>query len=171
MRPGITLFAAGVLLLAGCAPNNSASSNTTSPAAPATVKAVSNPQLGQILTDGQGRTVYAFTQDEKNESYCTGNCTSNWPPLKASAPTAGDGARSGLLGTLTRDDGSMQVSYNGMPLYYFSKDSGAGETNGQGVGGNWFVVSATGDMVKAQVSPSASPSTGTGGGAGAAPGY
>jgi predicted lipoprotein with Yx(FWY)xxD motif len=108
----------------------------------AAVQVTENPALGKILTDGQGMTLYLFTKDAANVSNCYDQCAVNWPPLMVAAgaePTAGEGVP-GQLGVIERTDGSRQVTYNGMPVYYFAKDSQPGDTNGQYVGDVWFVV-------------------------------
>jgi predicted lipoprotein with Yx(FWY)xxD motif len=99
--------------------------------------------LGPLLTDGQGKTLYMFTNDKPGVSNCSGECASFWPPLivdGSTLPTGPDAVSAGL-GTTSRDDGSQQLTYNGMPLYYWAKDTRPGDTLGQGVNGVWFVVS------------------------------
>lgn len=109
---------------------------------------VATTSLGQILIDAEGRTLYLFENDTGTTSTCTGQCATNWPPLLATGtPTGGLGVEASKIGTTTRSDGGTQVTYNGHPLYRFSGDSAAGDTNGQGVGGNWFVVSPQGDAI------------------------
>lgn len=104
--------------------------------------------LGDILVDGEGRTLYLFLNDEQGgDSTCYDDCEANWPPLGAPAQ-AGSGIDATLLGTVARDDGTDQVTYNGWPLYYFTPDSSPGDMNGQGVGDVWFVVNAAGDAVQ-----------------------
>jgi len=125
---------------------------TTSPSptqpASGTVNIASS-SLGQILVDAQGRTLYLFMNDTDGRSACEGNCAQIWPPLVASgSPTAGAGVQQSLLATTARSDGAMQVVYNQHPLYFFSDDSAAGQTNGQGIGGNWFVVSPAGEAIR-----------------------
>ena len=100
--------------------------------------------IGVVLVDGaSGRTVYTFAQDVKDSgtSNCTGGCLQKWPALTVpagSSPSAGDGV-TGQLGTITRaDDGTLQVTYNGLPLYFFSGDAAAGDANG--VYPNWEAV-------------------------------
>jgi predicted lipoprotein with Yx(FWY)xxD motif len=96
--------------------------------------------LGTVLTGPNDLTLYTHAGDSPTSSTCTGGCAAAWPPLTISAgqqPTAGAGV-TGTLGTLTRPDGTMQVTYNGLPLYYWTKDAKPGDTTGQGVGG--FVV-------------------------------
>lgn len=96
--------------------------------------------LGNYLVDDKGMTLYTFKNDASGVSNCTGSCATAWPPLSTmAAPTGGSGV-TGTFALITRSDGSMQVSYNGMPLYYFSGDKAAGDTNGQGVGGVWSVA-------------------------------
>jgi predicted lipoprotein with Yx(FWY)xxD motif len=107
-----------------------------------TVNVSQNQALGSFLVDSANMTLYMFTKDTPGVSNCTGNCAAIWPPLLVtSSPMAGAGVDASLLGTITRSDGSMQVTYNGMPLYYYSKDMAAGDTNGQGINSVWYVVS------------------------------
>jgi predicted lipoprotein with Yx(FWY)xxD motif len=103
--------------------------------------------LGTILVDGEGRTLYLFTPDAQGPSTCTGECLGAWPALLGPA-TAGDGADAGLLATAARpDDGTMQVTYDGWPLYYFAKDAAPGDVGGQGLNGKWYVVDPSGRAV------------------------
>lgn len=142
------------------------SPSTAAPAAadgqPATV-GVANNGLGMILINTQGRTLYLFQNDSGTTSTCTGECAQDWPPLRASAPTAGSGVNAAILGTTPRSDGDPQVTYNGHPLYTFEADKKAGDTTGQGVkafGALWYVLSPAGT----QVSGSSSSSSGSGSG-------
>jgi predicted lipoprotein with Yx(FWY)xxD motif len=97
--------------------------------------------LGTILTTSDGYTLYTFDNDVAGSgaSACNAGCAANWPPLPVSNPTASSDVN-GELGTITRDDGSPQVTYNGKPLYLFSGDAAAGDTNGDGVAGIWHVA-------------------------------
>ena len=102
--------------------------------------------LGTILTDRSGRTLYLFTVDELNLSNCSGGCAIAWPPLlTVGDPQAGEGVNPDSLATIERDDGSTQVTYNGWPLYRFWRDAKPGDANGQGSRKAWFVVSAVGE--------------------------
>lgn len=96
------------------------------------------------LTAENGMTVYWFKADtaDSGKSVCNGDCATNWPPFVVDSldEVKPDSGVSGKLALVTRDDGTKQVSYNGLPLYYFAADKAAGDTNGQGVGGKWFVV-------------------------------
>lgn len=123
---------------------------TTSPSPTGgTTVAVASSSLGSILVDGEGRTLYVFLRDTGTTSTCEGDCAATWPPLTATGtPQAGTGANASLLGTSQRADGGAQVTYNGHPLYYFASDAAAGDTNGQGIGGIWYVVSPAGEAIK-----------------------
>ena len=96
--------------------------------------------------DGGGNSLYLFTNDQRNASTCSGGCAGAWPPLvTVGDPVAGEGIEGDLLGMITREDGSVQVTYNGWPLYRFSGDQAPGDTKGQEVGGVWFTVSTAGE--------------------------
>lgn len=104
-----------------------------------------------FLVDQSGRAIYVYTEDTQNSSNsaCTGGCATTWPPVTVTGtPTAGTGVNASLLGTITRDDGTMQATYNGWPLYYNSADTASGAISGQGMEGKWFLVSATGNAIK-----------------------
>ncbi len=108
-----------------------------------------NTTLGPILTDDKGRTVYAFVNDTSSASNCNGSCAQIWLPLAASAsapPTAGTGVNASMIGTINRSDGTTQLTYNGHPLYYYSKDTNPGDTNGQGFKGLWWTVKPDGTL-------------------------
>ena len=110
----------------------------------AVVTVAEHNELGSILVNGDGLTLYAFMRDEPNVSNCSGSCAETWPPLLSSLVLAGEGVQSGLFALITRENGSSQLTYNGQPLYNFNGDRQLGDTNGQGVGGAWFVVSPGG---------------------------
>ena len=108
--------------------------------------------LGKILTDGTGKTLYMFTPDEDQSApTCNDDCAAAWPPLTASAAsdvTVGDGLDQSMVKLVDRADGTKQVIYGEYPLYYFAKDSAAGETNGQGLFSKWYVVGGDGEPIK-----------------------
>jgi predicted lipoprotein with Yx(FWY)xxD motif len=115
----------------------------------AVVSVADDATFGPILTDGSGMTLYLFTADSPGVSTCVDGCLAAWPPLLTDGePVARGDADAGLLGTLTRDDGTMQVTYGGWPLYFFAADMAAGEVAGQGVNGTWFVVAPDGSAVE-----------------------
>lgn len=122
--------------------------------------------LGEFLVDGNGKSLYVFKNDAMSKSNCSGDCETAWPPLKVQngaipyVPTASGDVQDTLLGTLFRDDGLSQVSYNTQPLYYYSGDTQAGQTNGQGLnqfGANWYLVKPDGTALTSSPSPSPSP--------------
>lgn len=124
------------------------------------VQAAQSPTYGSYLTDADGKSLYLFTNDSKNTSNCYEQCAKIWPPLLVqSKPTPGKGVVASLLGVSQRKDGTLQATYNGWPLYYYVKDIKPGNTNGQGVGGVWFLVSPQGEAIKAAIShlPAAQP--------------
>ena len=96
--------------------------------------------LGQYLTASNGMTLYTYGSDSANVSNCSGSCAANWPPYTQSAglQLGAVSGISGKLGTITRADGTTQVTYKGMPLYFWVNDTKPGDTTGQGLGG--FVV-------------------------------
>jgi predicted lipoprotein with Yx(FWY)xxD motif len=121
-----------------------AASEAPSAAAGATVEAKPVGSIGTVLVAGSnGLTVYNFTKDTKDSgtSACTGGCPETWPALTVPAggtPTGGSGV-TGTLGTITRaDTGDLQVTYNGLPLYFFKNDQAPGDANG--IYENWVVV-------------------------------
>jgi predicted lipoprotein with Yx(FWY)xxD motif len=159
----LSLATASLAVSAAC--SSSSGSGNSGPVPPATGDAVSaqSTSLGTILVDGRGRTVYVFANDKANVSNCAGACTADWPPVAAPSPLpASLPGVTGPLGTAARSDGSHQLTVAGHPLYTFSGDSAAGQTNGQGItlnGGRWTVVS-----------PSGAPDTNPAGAATSAPG-
>jgi predicted lipoprotein with Yx(FWY)xxD motif len=114
-------------------------------AAPATGNvevATASGSLGTWLTGPAGLTLYTFEPDTANTSTCFDDCAQAWPPFTVTAADTlepGDGV-SGELSTFERPDGTLQVAYDGAPLYYFASDTAPGDTNGQGLGDRWFVA-------------------------------
>ncbi|MBM1172803.1 COG4315 family predicted lipoprotein [Microvirga arabica] len=106
----------------------------------------------QYLTDSEGRAVDMFTADKPGTSTCYGACATAWPPVITSeTPRKGEAVNDAMVDTLKRKDGKLQVTYNGMPLYYFTKDQGPGSTAGQdvkGSGGEWYLVSPKGQKIE-----------------------
>jgi predicted lipoprotein with Yx(FWY)xxD motif len=163
MYAGALLAVIGAVVIAGCGGGGSSSSSTESGGGEGTpVKASGSggtgtigsaevEGLGTVLVDAEGMTVYEFTVDKGSKSECYGGCESAWPPVVAEGkPTAGEGAMSSALGTTKRKDGTMQVTYDGHPLYTFAEDSAPGEANGNEADGTWFVLDEGGSPVKGQ---------------------
>ena len=104
---------------------------------------------GTFLVDAEGRSLYLFTADSPGVSTCEGDCLVTWPALVDDTPVAGDGVDAMLLGTTTRADGTVQVTYGGWPLYRFAGDSAPGDVAGQGVNDVWFLVTPAGEAIGA----------------------
>ncbi|MEU0336482.1 SCO0930 family lipoprotein [Streptomyces sp. NPDC006193] len=135
----------------GYGADGSKTSASPSPAAPAgKLSVASNPDLGNVLTDGSGLTLYRFDKDtaEPPKSNCDGDCATTWPPVPADDADAGAGIDKALLGEVTRADGSKQLTVGGWPAYRYAKDVNAGDVNGQGVGGKWFALAPDGKKAK-----------------------
>lgn len=140
------------------------SSPTTTPASE-TIRAATDAKLGQIVVDAQGMTLYRNTKEVGGVVACSDACVAVWPPLTVGAGVSPTGAGlTGKLATTTRPDGSIQVTYDGQPLYRYTKDTKSGDTTGQGVGGIWFVVAATGAATGGGAGAGSSPSTTSSGG-------
>ncbi len=118
--------------------------------------------IGTYLVGQGGMSLYVRTSDSKDNSTCTGSCASTWPPVtigSGGTVKAGTGV-TGKLGSFKRPDGSTQVTLDGLPLYYFSGDTAAGQTTGQGVQGIWFLAAASGGHLTGGAAPAASSGSG-----------
>lgn len=167
-----------LLAIAGCGGGGSSSASSTSESAPpktetttetkptseskpaakppakpkgtvAVVKVMNTPDLGKVIVDSKGMTLYDFHKDKGTTSACYGECAVAWPPLLTSGePKAQGGAEQSLLGTTKRKDGTVQVTYNGHPVYGFVEDKKPGETNGNdfdGFGAQWYALEPNGE--------------------------
>jgi len=107
--------------------------------------------LGKVLVAANGKTLYMFARDTSTKSMCSGSCATFWPPFTTTgAAKAGPGVTAALLGTTRRADGKMQVTYHRHPLYFFAKDTKAGQMNGEGLaafGAKWYVLSPAGAKI------------------------
>lgn len=141
MKRLVWLWLLGPVLVLGSSASVLAQEASPTATPPITVFVRQDPALGSILTDPKGMTLYMFTKDTTpGKSTCYDKCAQAWPPLTASEPLGLPDHVEGKLTTITRTDGTTQVAYNDIPLYYFAKDTKPGDTKGQGVGGVWFVV-------------------------------
>ena len=165
----LATLALGALALTGCAqtggggapgygggapssaqPSTSAPSTSTAPAASGeTELQTADSSLGTIIVDGAGKSIYVFDSDTpgNGKSVCEGVCLAMWPPVVAGAEATKVDGITGEIGSITRSDGTMQVTLNGSPLYYFKGDAAKGDVNGQGFGGIWWVVGADGKKI------------------------
>jgi predicted lipoprotein with Yx(FWY)xxD motif len=173
-------LAAVGLVVAACASSSGTNagsgggSSLPPPAATGQALAAARTNLGTILVDGNGHTVYEFASDKPGVSNCTGSCLQYWPIVTAPAtlPASVPGVDA-KVGEITRSDGMKQLTVNGWPVYTYYKDTAAGATAGQGTninGGLWWVVAPSGSLIKtaAGSSPTTAPSTSksSGGGGG-----
>lgn len=104
------------------------------------VKVAKNDALGSFLTDTKGMTLYSFKKDAPDKSVCSGDCVTKWPIYYRENVAPKDDLKLEDFGEITREDGKKQSTYKRMPLYYFFKDTKAGDTSGQGVNSVWYVV-------------------------------
>lgn len=152
---GATTSPSSVTATASPAPSTPASEAPTATASEeptgsgeATVM-VADSELGEILVDGEGRTLYLFTPDEAGEPTCYEGCAQAWPPLLAVGEiTVGEGLDDSDFSTATRTDGGEQVKVGDWPLYYFASDTAPGDTKGQGLNDVWFVVTPEGEAIR-----------------------
>jgi predicted lipoprotein with Yx(FWY)xxD motif len=152
------------LCLVAAAGAGAALATTSTSDSKATVKTVRNTHLGVVLVDAGGRALYRYTPDKRGRRTCAGACLAAWPPLvvKGSAkPVAGAGVQASLLGTIAAPHGLRQVTYAGYPLYRYRDDRHAGEFEGQGEGGAWYLVGSKGGLVKTPAGSSGGTGTTT----------
>lgn len=169
LRPWAALITAGALALAGCSHDGGTAGGygggtgtedsaeaTESPDGPdggtmtGVDLATAETDLGTVVTDGQGTTLYYFTNDEAgtDTSACTGECLEAWPiAVAAGDEPAVDESVTGDVGTITSPDGEQHLTLDGMPLYYFVQDTAPVDVNGQGVNGVWYVVAPDGELI------------------------
>jgi predicted lipoprotein with Yx(FWY)xxD motif len=144
----LAAVSAAATFLAGCGGNSTTASSDTPAKPDATIGLANNGNLGKVLIDANGDTVYLFEKDTGPKSTCTGGCASTWPPVRATGkPTVADGLSAAKVGTTPRSDGKPQVTYAGHPLYRYQGDSKPGDATGQGInayGALWYVVSSSG---------------------------
>jgi predicted lipoprotein with Yx(FWY)xxD motif len=172
VKLGVPLAAA--LVVAACGSSGSGSSSAAAAAASGsasttgTVITTGTGSAGSFLTNSAGRALYLWVKDPMNKSVCSGACAGAWPPVVATGTvTASGGASASDLGTITRSDGTKQVTYDGHPLYYFVGDSNPGTDSGQGsnsFGAKWWLVAPSGSAITGTVTVSSS-----GSGSGSAP--
>ncbi|MCS0605775.1 SCO0930 family lipoprotein [Streptomyces sp. LP11] len=137
------------------ADGNQSSGSPTQAAPAGKLSVATNPDLGSVLTDGSGLTLYRFDKDTAKppKSNCDGDCATTWPPVPADDASAGAGIDKALLGEVTRTDGSKQLTVGGWPAYRYAKDVNSGDVNGQGVGGKWFALAPDGKKASVAALP------------------
>ena len=163
----LAILGAAALVLAACNGSTGGTyggGSTPSPTKDGTgasvyeVKIANDTTIGAFLTGEGGKSLYVLTKDTPGVSTCTGGCATAWPPfvLDAGESVKGGADVTGSFGTISRDDGTTQVTYKDAPLYYFAGDATAGEVNGQGLNGVWFVASPDGGPNSGSGSPTGS---------------
>jgi predicted lipoprotein with Yx(FWY)xxD motif len=168
---------ASAVVVAACSSAASSGTGAAAPASPAggspssagasspggTVITTAASSAGTVLANGSGRAVYLWAKDTGDMSTCNGACAGAWPPVTTTATaTAAGGAKASDIGTITRSDGTKQVTYDGHPLYYYAGDSGPGTATGQGsdaFGAKWWLVAPTGSDVTAGVTTFTAPAS------------
>lgn len=171
-RNRIGVLAATALLVAACggggattAPTTAATTQAPPSTAPASeapsasqaaeayeVELADSDKYGKFLTGEDGKSLYMFTPDTATTSACNTGCVDSWPPftLESGETVKGGDGVTGAFTMITRQDGSTQVVYAGHPLYYFSGDSAAGDTNGEGLNSKWYLLGADGSQIMGQ---------------------
>jgi predicted lipoprotein with Yx(FWY)xxD motif len=172
MTYALVLLVVGAIAIAGCGSDSNSSggaysakggggsasggstSSETKPAASKSsadsgiVSAAKVGDLGTILVTADGMTLYDFHKDKGGNSACYGACASAWPPLLTEGnPQAQGAAERSMLGTTKRKDGTLQVTYNGWPLYTYVADQAPGEANGNDIaqfGAEWYALQPNG---------------------------
>jgi predicted lipoprotein with Yx(FWY)xxD motif len=170
MKRLVVLFLAGALVISACGddddngdsqstetsrqssasrPSPSSEPATTEAAgAPATVRAGSTTQYGEVAVDADGKSLYLFANDTGTTSAVPEGVLAAWPPIIAEGePTAGEGIDASKLGVAEQPNGERWVTYNDHILYRFTGDTAPGDTNGQGLGMVWYLVSAEGERI------------------------
>ncbi|GAB2724006.1 COG4315 family predicted lipoprotein [Arthrobacter bambusae] len=155
--PGASSTSSSATSPSSAASSSSAPASST-PAGAAELKTASS-SVGERVVAANGKSVYVFSKDVKDsgKSACTGGCATLWPPVTTTSATPAVDGVSGTIGTIPTADGKMQITINGMPIYFYSKDEDSSDTYGQGVGGVWSLVSPSGSMV----TPSSSTPSGS----------
>ena len=150
---GVTAAVAVLLLASACGGGSGygGSSGTKQPTGATAGQEVGlgKTDAGDVLVDANGMTLYAFANDSRGHSTCTGDCLEYWPPVPGTSSHAGN--VTAKLGTVKRSDGSSQLTVDGFPMYTYTGDSSAGQANGQGInqsGGFWWVVSPSGSWIE-----------------------
>lgn len=154
----VAVAASAALLVAACGGDDDDTSSATSQADTATTGASAGSSdsvvdtrasdLGEVLTNAAGLTLYAFTEDSPGSSSCEGECAVAWPPLAVDSAELPAGLDAGEYSVIERSDGTFQLAADDMALYTYGGDGAPGDVNGQGVGGTWFAVDGAGQLLQ-----------------------
>ncbi|MGC1564717.1 MAG: hypothetical protein WA794_01730 [Trebonia sp.] len=155
----------GTAAAGSSSPAGASSSSAAAGGSGSTVITTVSSSAGTFLANSSGHAVYLWTKDSDGMSACSGACAGAWPPVTTTGTVTASGeAKSSDLSTITRSDGTKQVTYDGHPLYFFSGDSGPGMASGQGndgFGAKWWLVSPSGSDVTSAVSAFTKSGSGT----------
>ena len=152
-RSVVAVAAAAAFAVGACAAPGGGATDDLTDAEPTvstaelTLEVSQDDTLGAYVVGKDGKSLYIFTPDTGSTSSCNDECAANWPPLIADSAAdvdAGEGV-TGTLGTITRADGSLQITLGGKPLYYFKGDQADGDINGQGLNDVWYVAGPDGN--------------------------
>jgi predicted lipoprotein with Yx(FWY)xxD motif len=158
--PGVAAAVLLSVMVAACQGNGAGSPSAAGGEGPEgpLLEVTQGGELGARVVDADGRSLYVFLDDSPGESACSGGCAESWPPA-----TVGEGASlqagervTGEVGTIEREDGTLQLTLEGWPLYRYAADGAPGDATGEGVGGVWFVARPDGSLPAASASPGAS---------------
>ncbi|MFD9704127.1 hypothetical protein [Lentzea sp. NPDC059081] len=147
IRKSVAVVALGLISLTACAGAPESKPVAQQQDSVMALKVADIEDLGPVVTDAEGFTLYRFDGDRPNESTCDGQCAATWPPATVSGENFSvDGVDD--VGSIVRQDGSRQLTVDGMPQYRFAKDTKPGETKGQGLQGKWFATGKAGDRTQ-----------------------
>jgi predicted lipoprotein with Yx(FWY)xxD motif len=165
---GLALTSAcGSYGLSGTSVKNQSTGAAQDPALSLIAKQVGN--VGSVVTDSKGMTLYRFDKDTANPSAsnCEGPCADTWPPMTTTATQIHlEGVDKNLVATIARKDGSVQLTLGGWPLYRYAKDTAPGDAKGQSVGNTWFASTPQGKKAVAGAPAPSNPAPADNGGAG-----
>ena len=133
----LALLAVSAVLAACGGSDSSKSSSSASSVGSTVVASAKKAKVGSVIVDAQGRTLYRFTAEAQGVPVCTGACVGTWPPAVV---TAASGLPRHVATVRRPDDGKLQLTYDGHPLYRYAGDRAKADANGEGVGGQWFAV-------------------------------
>jgi len=150
MKKLIFLLSTAVLVLTSCSSDDTDTNTPEQDPQTNSVRLSADTTFGNILTDSNGMSLYFFSRDTKDNSACMGGCRDAWPIFYVADLTLDSDLESSDFGVITRADGDKQNTYKGWPLYYFANDNAPGDTNGDGVGNNWYIAKPDYSLMYAQ---------------------
>lgn len=158
LRAVVALFCAAGLVMAACGSDSedAAAGDTDTADAPAAeasdsdtgaIVSTGSTDLGDVLVDEAGLSLYGFLPDEGGTPTCGGACADAWPPVTVSSADLPEGLDPNVFGVVDGVDGGFQLTAGGWPLYRFAGDSAPGDIAGQGSGDAWFLAAPDGSLI------------------------